>query len=50
MNFFKILRLWDVCFFWLPSFTGLRFFDQQITYAPTIEVGAKGDRNVRINK
>jgi hypothetical protein len=28
-------------------FTSLRFIDQQITYAPTIEVGAKGDRNER---
>jgi hypothetical protein len=47
MNFLKNAAVVGcLLFFSSPSFISLRFFDQQITYGPTIEAGAKGDHNV----
>jgi hypothetical protein len=47
MNFLKNAAVGGCLLFFLsPSFISLRFSDQQITYGPTIEAGAKGDHNV----
>jgi hypothetical protein len=39
-----------IALFGCRHFTSFRFFDKQITYALTIEMGARGDSNVQINK